>query len=823
MTTSLVWALIPIISIYILFTRSSILFWALAVSGLVGLMLYSEPFTLGVLVTTVLVAAAIILLLVRPLRIALISSYVMSIMAKVIPPISTTEREALEAGSVWWEAELFNGKPDWAKLFAIRKSALSDAEQAFIDGPVETLCEMIDDWKITHEQCDLPEPIWQYIREQGFFGLIIPKKYGGLEFSALAHSSIVVKIASRSISAAVTVMVPNSLGPAELLLRYGSDTQRNYYLPRQASGEDIPCFALTEPKAGSDAASLSAHGRVCYQQVNGKKTLGVLLNWQKRYITLGPCATLLGLAFRLYDPDSLLSNEEDRGITLALIPTDTKGVEIGLRHYPMNLAFKNGPNTGKDVFIAMDKIIGGPEYIGQGWQMLMDCLSVGRSISLPALSTGAGKLATRLTGAYCHIRQQFKRPLGEFEGIQQPLARIAGYTYMLDAARKLTTSGLDNGEQPAVVSAIVKYQFTEHMRHLVNDAMDIHAGNGICLGPKNTLARIYQAIPISITVEGANILTRSLIIYGQGALRCHPHLYPLMKSCQSNNVKSFDKAFMGLLADILSKMIRAPLLAMGVGRLLTSPYPSSIAKHISKLNHLSAAFALISDTSVLVLGSGLKSKESLSGRMADAIGYLYLGSACLKQFNDDECPDSMQEMLDWVMTYCLHNINKSLNDVIDNFPNRTIAVMLRRFCFMPGRHYPEPKDVLTRRISKLITSPGVVRDALTEGMFIPKDPDETLAKIEDALLKSIEAEVIEKRIYKAIKSGEIAHLSGQQLYAEAVKCGVITASELDSIVVANQARDEVIAVDALTEQELTPTQGRVEDDQEHARAASISG
>ena len=507
---------------------------------------------------------------------------------RVTPSMSQTEREALGAGSVWWDAELFGGRPDWNKLLRLPPAQLRSEEQAFIDGPVNTLCEMLDDWHITHERRDLPPEVWQYLKDHGFFGMIIPRAYGGLEFSALAHSAVVMKIATRSITTAVTVMVPNSLGPAKLLLEYGTQAQKDYYLPRLATGVEVPCFALTSPQAGSDAGAMPDNGMVCRQSFEGKPdVLGIRLNWDKRYITLGPVATVLGLAFKLYDPDHLLGEEEERGITLALIPTNTPGISIGRRHLPLDIPFMNGPNSGRDVFIPMEWIIGGPERIGQGWRMLMECLADGRSISLPALGTGAGKLASRVTGAYARVRRQFKQPIGRFEGVQEALARIAGYTYLMDAARTLTAAALDRGEKPSVISAIVKYHLTEQMRRVVNHAMDVLGGKGISLGPRNLIGRSYQALPISITVEGANILTRSMIIFGQGALRSHPYILKELEAAQDQDperaLSNFDLALTGHFVSTITNTWRAFMHALTGARFALQAVESSAA--ICSISH----------------------------------------------------------------------------------------------------------------------------------------------------------------------------------------------------------------------------------------------
>ncbi|MBT8117095.1 MAG: acyl-CoA dehydrogenase, partial [Gammaproteobacteria bacterium] len=578
-------------------------------------MLHSPPAWALVTAWVIFIPVAL-LLTVTPLRQNLVMRPLLALYRKIMPGMSDTEREALEAGTVWWEAELFSGRPDWHRLLGFPAPALTAEEQAFLDGPTETFCSMVSDWEITEERHDLTPEVWDYLKQEGFFGMIIPKRYGGLEFSANAHSAIVMKVASRSISAGVTVMVPNSLGPAKLLLTYGTEEQKNHYLPRLAKGKEIPCFALTGPDAGSDAASMPDTGVVCRQRFEGKDdVLGIRLNWEKRYITLGPVATLLGLAFQLHDPDHLIGEVDDIGITLALIPTGTPGVEIGNRHYPMSQAFMNGPNRGKDVFIPMDWVIGGQDYVGQGWRMLMNCLSDGRAISLPALSTAAGKFVSRSVGAYSAVRKQFKVSIGKFEGVSEVLARIGGLTYMMNAARGFTTAALDNGEEPSVASAIVKYHLTERMRIVMNDGMDILGGRGISMGPSNFIARSYQALPIAITVEGANILTRNLIIFGQGAIRCHPHLFSEMEATAANDVAAFDEALLGHGSHVMSSFSRSIFHSLTGGRLLGSPQQGVTGRYYRQFARMSLALAVTSEIVLMTLGGGLKRKESISGRL----------------------------------------------------------------------------------------------------------------------------------------------------------------------------------------------------------------
>lgn len=729
------------------------------------------------------------------LRRNVISQPVLQLFRKLMPTVSDTEREALEAGSTWWEADLFSGNPDWRKLLSLDKPALSAEEQAFIDGPVNELCRMIDDWKITEDLHDLPQPVWDFLKQQRFFGMIIPKAYGGLEFSAYGHSSVVMKIASRSITAAVTTMVPNSLGPAQLLLHYGTEAQKDYYLPRLASGEEIPCFALTGPEAGSDAAAMPDRGIVCRQEFNGEETLGIRLDWEKRYITLGPVATVLGLAFKLYDPDHLIGEQEARGITLALIPTDTPGVEIGSRHFPLNQAFMNGPNRGKAVFIPMDWIIGGQARIGEGWRMLMESLADGRSISLPALSTGAGKLASRASGAYAAVRKQFKTPIGKFEGISEVLGRIAGNAYAMDAARGLTTLAVDQGEKPSVASAIVKYHLTERMRRVIDDAMDIHGGRGICMGPRNYLARVYQAIPISITVEGANILTRSLIIFGQGAIRCHPWLLKEMEAAQRGDVIGFDRALFGHIKLLTSNLARATFHGLTRARFAQAPVDREEARYYRQLTRLSAAFAVTAESALLTLGGELKRKESLSGRLGDVLSLMYIASASLKRFADEGRQTADRPLLEWAVRDALYQAQQKLFEVYDNLPVRPLGRVLKWLLFPYGASYRAPDDKLLQRAANVVLRCGSARERLTEGLYIPDADDEPLHQLELALERATAAQPVLSNLRKAMRSGQLEAGDPEQCLVEAVSAGVIDEREAAQVRAAVAARQRVIGVD----------------------------
>ena len=741
------------------------------------------------------------------LRMQWLSQPLLRRIRKVLPPMSDTERAAIEAGSVWWEAELFRGNPDWNLLQGYRLPELSAEEQAFIDGPVEQLCAMLDDWDITHNRMDLPPEVWDFLKQHGFFGMIIPRRYGGLEFSAHGHSCVVTKIAARSISAGVTVMVPNSLGPAELLLHYGTDAQKDHYLPRLADGREIPCFALTGPFAGSDAGAIPDTGVVCEGTYQGEHVLGLRLNWDKRYITLGPVATVLGLAFKVFDPDGLLGGEEELGITCALIPADTPGIEIGNRHFPLNAAFQNGPNSGKDVFIPMEFIIGGQENIGKGWRMLVESLSVGRGISLPAVGVAAGKACTRTTGAYAHLRKQFNTSIGKFEGVEEALARIGGHTYMMEAGRLLTLSGLDSGEKPSVITAILKCFNTEQMRQVVNDAMDVHGGRGICIGPSNYIARAYQTIPVGITVEGANILTRSMIIFGQGAIRCHPYLVREMEAATLEDFSAaeaaFDKALRGHAEYFLTNFCRAVIYGISGSRLAPAPYPGRIGAYYQRLGQMSAAFAVCADLVLMILGGSFKRKEKLSGRFADALSYMFYASAVLKKFEVDGQPRSDLPLVEWSAKYCLYQVQMALDEILRNFPIKWLGVIVRHSIFPLGLNLRQPNDSLSHRVASLLIRPGEARDRLTDGIYISNDPDDITGCLEDALHKVIRAEPIERRL----RHDELFQ-HGLEDYSQWIaglrEAGHIDGDEAEILLQAMAATTRVIMVDEFTPAQMAP-------------------
>jgi len=753
-----------------------------------------------------LFAVAAVVLHVRPLRRALVSNAVLAGFRKAMPPMSDTEREAIEAGTVWWDAELFSGRPHWERLLAVPAPSLTAEEQHFLDHDVEELCALVTDWETTHVYKDLPPHVWHFIKERGFLGLGIAKEFGGKGFSAYAHSQVMTKLSTHSGTISVTVMVPNSLGPGELLAHYGTDAQKRHYLPRLAKGLEIPCFALTNPHAGSDAASIPDFGIVCWGEHEGRRTLGLRVTWDKRYITLGPVATLLGLAFRAYDPDHLAGDKDDIGITCALIPTSHPGVQIGRRHMPLNAVFQNGPNWGKDVFIPMDWVIGGQPMLGRGWRMLMECLAAGRGISLPATGTGMAKLAVRATGAYARVRQQFKLPIGQFEGIEEPLTRMGGNLYMMDAARTLTAQAVDLGEKPAVLSGIAKLHLTERGRIVVNDAMDIVGGKGICMGPSNFIASAYMSIPVAITVEGANILTRSLIVFGQGAIRCHPFVLKEISATRNADRamarRAFDRLLFGHLRFTLSSLART--LVMGLTGSHFVGVPTNVApethRYYQQLTRFSAALAFLSDVSMGTLGGALKRKEKLSARLGDILSMLYLCSATLKRFEAEGRKAEDGPLMHWAMWDAMFKAQNAFEGVISNFPNRFLAGMLWRVVFPLGRPYEVPSDDLGHQVARILITPSAARDRLTAGMYLPCGGDAPLATIEQALAAVVAAEGAEAKLKAATRAGafDSKPAPGEDvdaLAARAVIAGVLTAAEAELLVAARELTERVIRVD----------------------------
>ena len=783
------------------YARSPGIAWVVGAAVLIGA--WSWVGTLGILATEVLFAALIVVgaaMNIPGPRRAIISDRLLAWYRAILPAMSQTEREAIEAGTVWVDGELFSGDPDWAKLLAFPAPKLSGEELSFLDNETEQLCTMASDWETSHVHWDLPPHVWQFIKDKGFLGLIIPKKYGGKEFSAYAHSQIVTKLSTHCSATAVTVMVPNSLGPAELLLHYGTEEQKNHYLPRLAGGLEIPCFGLTNPHAGSDAASIPDLGIVCRGSWDGREILGMRVTWEKRYITLGPVATLLGLAFRLHDPDHLLGDKDDLGITCALVPTSTPGVSIGRRHLPLNAVFQNGPNWGKDVFMPLDWIIGGPKMAGQGWRMLMECLAAGRSISLPSTSCGYAKLAVRAVGAYSRVRSQFKTAIGKFEGIEEALARMGGNLYMMEATRILTVSAVDLGEKPSVVSAIAKYHLTERGRSVVNDAMDILGGKGICLGPRNFMGRAYQQLPIAITVEGANILTRSLIIFGQGAIRCHPYVLREIEATREPDrakaSRDFDAALFGHLRFAMANAARALLMGLTGSHWVQVPdVAPETRRHYQKLTRFSAAFAFLSDVSMLVLGGGLKRREKLSARLGDVLSYMYLCSAALKRYEGQGRQLADLPLLEWSIWDAMFRAQNAIEGVISNYPSALVAWLLKRIIFPIGRPYVVPSDRLGHDVARLLIAPSATRDRLTAGMYLPKSDSEPIGQLEVALEAALRAEAIEAKIRSAQKSGKLTAKGPGEPGRAALAAGILTAEELAQLERFAQLRDEVIRVD----------------------------
>ena len=789
--------LILLVSAYL---RLPLIVWTLLLAvGLINVQLYADIELSQKYLLWMIFAALVVPLNIKIIRRTVFTRAVYRAMKKVMPTISQTEQEALDAGDVWWEAELFSGKPDFTMIRELPAARLSDEEQAFIDGPVEQFCNMVDDWRITQVDYDLTPEAWQFAKDNGFFAMIIPKQYGGLDYSAFCHSQVVMKIGSRSGSAGVTVMVPNSLGPGKLLMTYGTEEQKNYYLPRLAKGIDIPCFGLTGPDAGSDAGAMPDEGVVCYGSYDGRdNVLGVRLNWQKRYITLAPVATLLGIAFKLYDPDHLLSTDEERGITLALIKRDTDGVEIGRRHFPANQAFMNGPIRGKDVFIPIDAIIGGVDCVGKGWAMLMECLGDGRAISLPALGVAAGKMASKYTGAYARIRQQFHTPIGYFEGVEEVLTEIAGQAYAMDAARLLVLNALDSGAVPSVISGVVKQQLMERMRKVVNDAMDIHGGHGICMGPHNFLGRAYQLIPVGITVEGANILTRTMIIFGQGAMRSHPYLLKevaaVHKADSRQGVIDLDNALFAHLGFVISNIVRSFWFGISCARLVKTPGDNDTRYFYQQLVKMSSAFALLSDICIVVLGGSLKRREKISGRLADALSNMYVITAVLKHYENQGSQKEDLVLLRWACEDALFNIQTALKGIMKNLPVPFIGTLCNLVIFPLTKPYQRPSDKLGHKVAAKILSPNATLDRLSDGIFISENREDATGRITYALDLVLQTDDLQHRLRDAYKQGRLVNRD-RKAYLEARDKKLITENEYALLVEADAAIQNAIKVD----------------------------
>jgi acyl-CoA dehydrogenase len=750
-----------------------------------------------------LVVPPLAVLCVPPLRRNLLSRRILAILRSsgFLPAISDTEREAIAAGNVWLDGELFSGRPSLHRLATASYPDLDDDERAFLDGPVETVAAMTDDWRV-HQERDLPTEVWDYLKKERFFGLVIPKDYGGRGMSASANSAVVQKLASRSLPLAITVMVPNSLGPAELLVHYGTRAQKQRWLPALADGREVPCFALTEPGAGSDAGAIRATGLV-FRGEDGQ--LMLRLSWEKRYITLAAISTVLGLACQLHDPENLLGKGPFPGITCVLVPTDTEGVVLGRRHDPMGVPFYNCPTSGKDVVVPLEEaVIGGAAGAGRGWKMLMECLAAGRGISLPATATGGAQLVARAVGAYAAVRQQFGLPIGRFEGVEEPLARIGGFTYLLEATRRFVCGALDAGEKPAVVTAIAKYNTTELWRRVINDGMDVLGGAAISRGPRNLLAHGYIGTPICITVEGANILTRTLMIFGQGAIRCHPHAYREIEAIAQNDAKAFDAAFWPHLGHVVRNAVRSALLFATRGLLTWSPAGGPTRRHWRRLNWASAEFALLADVAMGTLGGNLKRKEKLTGRYADWFSWLFLASAALRRFLAEGQPKADRPLLEWTLEHAFERMQEAREGIYEHLrlpllgglPGAIGALFARINRFGRG-----PTDAMGHRVAQALLQPGADRDRLTGRIHVPTDATSGLGRLEHALRLCSAAEPIQKKLKDAIRQGRLPKARPEQLLDQAVDSGLISDAERQLVQAAEAARREAIEVDSFTLEE----------------------
>ncbi len=800
--------IILIVLLGLLYQGSSLVFFSIACA--IGFVL-SIIFSLNGMVITLLGILALVCLAfsAKQLRQKYVSLPFFSIFKKMLPPLSETEQEAIDAGTVWWDGQLFSGNPDWKSLIKIDKPRLTQEEQAFIDGPVTELCRMSDAWKINHDWNVIPEPIIDFVRSNGFLAMIIPKEYGGLGLSAVAQSEVLIKISNTGAAITYLVAVPNSLGPGELLIKYGTEEQKNYYLPRLAEGKEIPCFALTAPSAGSDATSIPDTGIVCKGQWQGKEVIGMRLNFNKRYITLAPIATLVGLAFRLKDPDHLIGEIDDYGITCALLPRETEGLNIGRRHLPVGDAFLNGPLQGEDVFVPLDYIIGGQEMAGKGWRMLVNCLSVGRCITLPTGGAAFSKRAVLGTSAYSSLRRQFGVQIKQFEGIQKPLARMAGLTYIINSARLHTIQSVDAGEKPAVPSAILKYHCTEMARQCLLDAMDIHGGKAVMKGPKNYIASGYESVPVAITVEGANILTRNLMIFGQGATRSHPYVLEEMqlagKAEDAAVIEAFDNVLFKHIGFSISNAARAFLLALTGSRITKNPGRASLGRYYAHLTRLSSAFALIADVSMLSLQSRLKIMEMLSARLGDLLSDLYLASMVLKNYENDGCPEEDYPLVQWSLDYLIHHYQEAFREVIDNYPNRALAYLLRAIVFPLGMHFKAPSDKLETQLAQTVTENNSMRDRLTAGLFMEEGENNPLAHVNQVFVESLALESLNKKVRQAIKDKTIPKLQGSELIEAAKKAKVISKQEADQLLAFDERLMSIIHVDDFDESELVRT------------------
>lgn len=828
-----------------------LVFLALVVAGVVALGMYKAPlwaWALGTAAAAIiwqsgvggtisdpsrgivgylfwLIAIVFALLAIPVIRRTVLIAPAFKLIKGMMPKVSDTEAQALEAGTVGFDAELFSGTPDWDKLRSVAPVVLTTEEQTFLDGPTEGLCEMIDDWQMRHAEAEVPDKIWNFVKKHGFLGMLISKEHGGLGFSAQAQSLIIGKVASRSPDVVTIVMVPNSLGPGELIEKYGTEEQMAHYLPRLATGEEVPCFALTGPTSGSDAATMRDIGIVARGQHDGKDVVGIRLTWDKRYITLGPKATLLGLAFRLFDPDNILGKGENIGITVAMIPTTHSGVSIGRRHLPCGNAFPNGPNWGKDVFIPIDWVIGGEKMVGQGWRMLMECLSAGRAISLPSSATAGAKALLRFTSAYGRIRKQFGLPVARMEGVEEPLTRMIETAYACEAARGVTAAMVSRGERPSVLSALMKYQTTERMRQSVNDAFDVHGGRAICDGPSNYLQSAYQMVPVGITVEGANILTRTLITFAQGALRSHPYLFDEIHAAQDldgeRGQEKFEKAFGEHISFSVANACGAFFHNITGGQFSTQPeHSAGQAQWYRQLGRASRSFAFVADMTVVVLGGGLKTKQKLTGRLADALSELFFVACVLKRFEDEGKLSSDKDIVALAAANGLFRYQEAMRGVIDNFPVAPLRWLMRSVVFPLGRPYRPASDALGHRVVRLVLQAPEVRDRLTCHIYVSQDVDDPTGLLEVTLKKVVAAEETEKKLERAIRAGTVRRYHGVDWIGDAVAKGVLTESEGQQLREVETLTARVIAVDDFDPAEVKPHHVKVGHNSRRAESAA---
>ena len=795
-----------LIAVVLAYRRAGLRDAAIAYGALLLLFLVFGPNSVTGIVILALTAGTLTALSNEDLRRRYITRPLFAWYRRVLPPISETEREAIDAGTVWWDGDLFTGNPDWKKLLAPGAPALSEEEQAFLDGPVEELCAMVDSWKLSHELADIPPEIIAFINKHKFLGMIIPKEYGGIELSAVAQSEVLTRLLCVGSLVGNYVMVPNSLGPGELLLKYGTDEQKRHYLPRLASGEEVPCFALTAPLAGSDATAIPDTGVVCKGTWEGREITGMRLNFDKRYITLAPVATLVGLAFRLKDPDHLIGDVDDYGITCALIPHETPGLELGTRHAPVGQPFFNGPVRGKDVFVPLDFIIGGPEMAGKGWRMLVNCLSAGRAISLPSASNCIAKCAAAATGAYARIRRQFGVYIGQFEGIQKPIARIAGFTYIIDAARLNTAQAVAQGAKPSVPSAILKYHCTEMARQAINDAFDIHGGKAVMRGPKNYLAAAYEGIPVAITVEGANIMTRSLMIFGQGAIRSHPYVLKEMELARGEDkpqaLAEFDRLLFSHVGLTFSNAARAFVFALTGSRNVRAPGKGRVRRYFQHFTRLCAAFEVVADTAMLTMQASLKRREQISARLGDLLSMLYLASMVLKRFEDTGRPEEDMPLVDWACQTLLHEYQTAMHELLRNLPNRIAAWKLRWMIFPLGRRFERPSDRLESQVAALLLREGPARKRLIDGIYQTPASTNPLGRLCALLAEAEKMEPLERRMREAVKSGTVPALVGCELIEAAARAGVVTAAEAETLRAYDARVMDIVHVDEFGFDEL---------------------